>query len=304
VDDALALLLAGASPELEVLAVSTVGGNVGVARGTENARRILPVAWGSQPPPPIYPGSQSASEDAEQVHGSDGLGGAAEQYPPSAPASTEHAVAAFGRLVRARPGEISLVSLGPLTNVAQLVQQDPQGARLLREVVVMGGAFGVAGNVTPVAEYNIYADVDAAQVVCDSGLSLRWVPVNITQRCLLLEEQLSARLADATAEGLPRLRMAQAISQAYIHHHWLGFGERACILHDPVAVGAVLWPELFHAEPFRVDVETFGRLTRGMTVADFRPGDHRDRSVPNALVCLDVDHEEFVRRFLDRLCAA
>lgn len=302
-DDALALLLAGASPELEVLAVSTVGGNVSVVRGTENARRILPVAWGSQPPPPIFSGSQSASEDAEQVHGSDGLGGAAERYPASAPASTEHAVAAFGRLVRARPGEITLVALGPLTNIAQFVQQDLQGARLLREVVVMGGAFGVAGNVTPVAEYNIYADVDAAQVVCDSGLSLRWVPVNITHRCVLLEEQVTGRLAGAPQMESPRLRMAQAISRDYLHHHWLGFGERACILHDPVAVGAVLWPELFHAKPFRVDVETYGRLTRGMTVADFRPGDHRDRSIPNALICLDVDHEAFVRRFVDRLCA-
>ena len=303
-DDALALLLAGASPELEVLAVSTVGGNVGVARGTENAQRVLPVAWGSLPPPPIYSGSQRASEDAEQVHGSDGLGGAAERYPAAAPASAEHAVAACGRLARSRPGEITLVALGPLTNVAQFVQQDPQGARLLREIVVMGGAFGVAGNVTPVAEYNIYADVDAAQVVCDSGISLRWVPVNITHRCLLLEEQVTARLSDVPAEALPRLRMAQAISRDYIHHHELGFGERACILHDPVAVGAALWPELFHAEPFRVDVETYGRLTRGMTVADFRPGEHRERSAPNALICLDMDHREFVRRFVDRLCTA
>ncbi len=286
-----------------MLGVVTVGGNVHVDRATDNARRILPVAWGTRPPPPLFRGEQQAVEDAEAVHGSDGLGGGSRHYPPAAAVVEERGVAAIARLARSRPGEVTLVTLGPLTNVARLLQEDAAAAHLLREIVIMGGVFGEPGNVTPVAEFNIYADPEAAQAVCQAGLPTRWVPTNVTQRCLLRDDEVGRRLERAEPGALPRLHMAHAITDAYLRHHFEGFGERACFLHDPVAVGAVLWPELFRAEAHRVDVESFGQLTRGMTIADFRPGRHREARAPNGRICLDVEHEELVRRVMERLAS-
>jgi inosine-uridine nucleoside N-ribohydrolase len=303
VDDALALLLAGASPELEVLAVTTVAGNVSIARATENARRILPVAWTGIPIPPLYCGGGNAGASAEFVHGGDGLGGASllltgtgtPHYPPAAPVAGEDAAAALLHLAAARPGEINLIALGPLTNLAAALARDAETLRLLRRLVVMGGTFREPGNVTPMAEFNIFADPEAAQAVTRAGVPLTWVPLDVTHRCLLRPADLDA------LPPTPRVRFARDILGPITEFHARGHGEPACLLHDPLAVGAVLWPELIKTVPLRVEVETEGRLTRGMTVADFRPPGHRSPAVPNADVCLDVDAEAFVRRFLKRL---
>lgn len=303
VDDALALLLAAASPELEVLAVTTVGGNVSLEQATENARRIVPVAWGGRVAPPLHRGADAGLETAEYVHGHDGLGGVsgrvgedgAEAFPRTASLAPGAAHEAILAQVRSRPEQVTLVTLGPLTNVAAAFQQDPDAMRGVREVVIMGGAFRETGNTSPVAEFNIFADPESAQIVCDSGMRLRWLPLDVTQRCLLRPEHL---------EGLPetpRLRFARAIAAFYMDYHSHGYGERACFLHDPVAVAAVIWPELFHTELKRVDVEPFGALTRGMTVADFRKTANRATAAPNSRVTLGVNHEALLERLVPRL---
>lgn len=306
VDDALALLLAGASSELDVLAVTTVAGNVGLDRATENARRVLPVAWrGARGPlPPLYRGSAGGTETAESVHGEDGLGGAtglvdadeAALYPPAAPVTALDAADAILALAESRPNQVTLITLGPLTNLSLALRRRPEAARLLRRVVIMGGAFREPGNVTPLAEFNIYVDPGAAQAVCESGLPLTWVPLDVTHRCLLRGQSLVHLLPDTT-----RCRFARHITEFYMRHHARGYGEEACFLHDPLAVGAVLWPDLLKTVPLRVDVETEGRFTRGVTVADFRPAAYDPPVAPNAQVCLEVDAEAFVHRFLDRL---
>lgn len=304
VDDALALLLAASSPELEVLAVTTVAGNVSLDRATENARRVVALAWEDRTPPPIYRGAAGGEETAEEVHGIDGLGGAgllvgpdgAPLYPPSAPLHEAAAVEAILAAVDRRPGEVTLVTLGPLTNVAQALREAPEVMRAVREIVIMGGVFREAGNTGPVAEFNVFADPVSAQAVCDCGLPLRWVPLDVTHRCTLRRDQVDA---------LPERRRTPFIRHAlewYMRYHFEGFGEYAAFLHDPLAVGAVLWPELLEWTALRVDVETEGRLTRGMTVADFRPAAHRHGALPaNAQVALGVNAPEFMSRFIRRL---
>jgi purine nucleosidase len=296
VDDALALLLAGASSELEVLAITTVGGNVSVDCATENARRIVPLAWQGRPLPPIHRGLQRPCDDSSHVFGEDGLGGVGAHHPPSAPVTEGEAAPAIVALAEASPGEVTLITLGPLTNAAAAVALCPDLP--LREIVVMGGAFREAGNVTPAAEYNIYVDPEAAQVVCDSGVPQRWVPLDVTHRCLLRRSDL---------EGLtetPRARFCRDALEFHFAFHHRGYGEWGCFLHDPLAVGAVIWPELLTTTPLRVDVETEGRLTRGMTLGDMRPEAYRTGRPPNASVCLEVDGREFERRFLERLGAS
>jgi purine nucleosidase len=281
-----------------------VGGNIDVDVATENARRIVGLAWPQDRRPPIYRGFGGGEETAEEVHGIDGIGGAANAlgvdglplYPPSAPLEPEDAVEAILSRVQQRPGEITLITLGPLTNIAHALWQAPEVMRGIREIVIMGGVFREAGNTGPVAEFNIFVDPAAAQVVCDSGLPMRWVPLDATHRCKLTRDDL---------EALPFNRRTGFMRDAlpwYMDYHHEGFGEHAAFLHDPLAVGAVLWPELLQWTPLRVDVETEGRLTRGMTVADFRPVAHReDAPPPNAQVALEVDSAAFLRRFLDRV---
>lgn len=303
VDDALALLFAGACPELRVLAVTTVAGNVGLAQATENARRILPVAWGGEALPPLHPGVPREAVTAEHVHGADGIGGAAALvredgsplYPPSAPLGMGDAPEAILRLATQHPGEVTLITLGPLTNLAEAIRRNPQGVRSLRRVVILGGAFREPGNTGPVSEFNVFADPEAAQTVCDSGLPTLWVPLDVTHRCVLRRETLAA-LPDT-----PRAGMARDVAEFYIRYHVGGYGEPACFLHDPLAVAVAIWPDLVRTEPLRVNVETEGRFTRGMTVADFRPPAYRSPAAPNADVCLEVDAPAFLQRFVERL---
>jgi purine nucleosidase len=197
--------------------------------------------------------------------------------------------------VEQRPGEVILVALGPLTNVALALQHSPATMRHVREVVIMGGVFREPGNTGPVAEFNIFVDPEAAQVVCESGLRLRWIPLDVTHRCLLRQAHLE-RLP-----GSRRSDFARAIAEFYVDYHYQGYGEYACFLHDPVAISATIWPELFETEALRVDVETFGSLTRGMTVADLRPAAYRSAFTPNSQVALTVDQTTLVERIASRL---
>lgn len=304
-DDCLALLLAGASPELDVVGVTTAAGNVRIEQTTENARRILPIAWpGGQPP--LFRGNPSPAPTEKSVHGPDGLGGVSalrdgerDRFPPAAALSDEPAVSAISRVAREQAGRLVYVQLGPATNLAAALHADPELPDYLRELVVMGGAFREAGNITPFAEFNVWADPEAAQTVCNSGIPIRWVPMDATHRCLLTEQDLLA-LPDR-----PRVRLAKAALRTYLEYHRTVEGIASCYLHDPLAVGSLLWPELLEWTDLRVDVELKGEYTRGMTVADFRRGRRSPPPTPNARVALGISAEAaalFKERFLDRLC--
>ena len=304
VDDALALLLALRSPELELVAVTTAAGNVGLEATTRNAllllelggRPDLPVHAGETPPP------ERALVTAADVHGGDGLGGITAltdaagrpRYPAGHRAPDPiPAVEAIPRYARARPDEITLIAIGPLTNVARAAERDPEGLRRLGEIVVMGGAFRCPGNVTPVAEFNIFVDPAAAQTVLDLGVPLRFVPLDVTERVMVRPGDLNKPAAGRLAGFLRDL----------LEHTFRFYTDRvgcpACHLHDPLAVAAVIRPDLLRFRDAFVAVETTGEVTRGMTVADLR--EWLDRPAPNCAFAEAVDAESAREFVLERL---
>jgi inosine-uridine nucleoside N-ribohydrolase len=312
IDDALAVLLALASPHASVEAITTVAGNVSIDHATRNLLRILEVA---QPVP--VPRSARGAEapltralvTAGPVHGDDGLGNLDRFVEPDgqlryrAPALTlEMSDGAdliletadrFGR-------ELVVIALGPLTNLALALQRDAKRLARVRRIVVMGGAVTVPGNVTPAAEFNFYVDPEAAAAIFNAGLPLELVPLDVTRRVLLRQGELAERLGRCSS------RVARFVSDFTLH----GFAfsaeseEAGIALHDPLAVGVALDPSLVGFEPLHIEVECEGRITRGMSVADRRPrGAHRKRR-PNCQVALSVDAPRFLSLFLDRLCPA
>jgi purine nucleosidase/pyrimidine-specific ribonucleoside hydrolase len=312
IDDALALLLAFGSPECSVEAITTVAGNVPVDRCTRNVFRVLEAAQPGRRPvvaqgvatPLVRP-----LVSAVDVHGGDGLGNL-DRYknPDGTPRYGEPSVA-LSRLdapdlileMAARfHDELVVVALGPLTNVAVALRQDPGRMRRVRRLVVMGGAVAVPGNVTPAAEFNFYVDPEAAAYVLAGGLPIELISLDVTCRVILqrtvLEERIASLpnplrgfIADFTRKGFD--------SAAEI-------GESGIILHDPLAVGVALDPSLVTFEPFHVEIECAGTLTRGMSLADRRPIPAARKAPANCRVATSVDTPRFLSLFLERLCPA
>jgi inosine-uridine nucleoside N-ribohydrolase len=286
-DDAIALLLALASPELELLGVTTVAGNQTLEKTTANAIRVLDfvgrddvtVAAGADRPLVRDPFV------AAYVHGETGLDGP-DLPPPQREPLPLHAV----DFLAERVAGATLVAVGPLTNVALLLARHPE-ARPGR-IVLMGGSIGL-GNVTPAAEFNIWADPEAAARVFASGLDLTMVGLDVTHQALLL---------DAGAERLRASgRTGQMVAELYdffhrFHRDTYGFGGSP--IHDAVAVAHVLRPELMETKRCRVAIECGSELTRGRTVVDLwgRTGEE-----PNAHVGVGIDGRAFVRLLLERL---
>lgn len=311
VDDALALLLGLLSPELQVEAITTVCGNVSVDMATRNVFRVLSLL-AEKPWPPVARGAdrplKNELKTAAAVHGEDGLGNLERyQLPDSSPRypdpeilpAPQGAIPLLFNLLDRFPGEISLIALGPLTNLAQAILRDPGRMQQVREIILMGGAMGVPGNVTPVAEFNIYTDPEAAQIVFRSGLPLTVVPLDVTRqvrltRKAILEEiqplgtRIGQFIVDSTAYSLELFERIEEIP--------------AITLHDPLAVGVAVDPSLLNLKPLFVDVEIQGEMTRGMTVADLRPIAADLKAKPNARVARAVDGKRFLNLFRERLC--
>lgn len=308
-DDAMAIALALTSPEVEVRALTVVGGNVTPAQGLENALRIaslagrcdIPVAGGA--PRPLA----QKLITAEFVHGKNGLGDI------ELPASKCTADRRFGpdliiEMVRANPGQITLVPVGPLTNIALAVLKDPGIVPLVKEVVIMGGSI-TEGNVTAAAEANIYNDPEAAQVVFHAGWKLTMVGLDVTHKTRFRPPHLE-RLARTHGT----LNDFATKVMKFLMDLSAKFGEDGTPMHDPLAMGVAIDPSFVKTRRMRVDVETRGEFTRGATVGnrynavehnELR-GDHYvmtgiDRLEPNADVAVEVDAERFLSFFIDRL---
>ncbi len=313
IDDALALILALRSPELQVEAVTTVCGNVGVDLATRNALRVLEVAAPAAPPAVARGADRPLARPlhtAAHVHGEDGLGnldrclepnGAPRYREPRGHPAPIPAHEVLLDAARRAPGAFTLITLGPLTNVARALRRDPAAMRGLRRLVVMGGAAAVPGNVTPVAEFNVWADPEAARAVLESGLSITLVGLDVTQQVRLLPEMIAARFGPR-ADPVSRLvcDMAPAI---------LAFSQGAgrppgIVLHDPLAVAAACDPTLLRTERLCVRVETRGEHTAGMTVVDRRPGAGGHAGEPVVDVAVAVDAARALGMVLDRLAPA
>lgn len=298
-DDAVAVLLALASPELEVLGITTVAGNVPLHRTAVNARTVRELA--NRPGVPVLAGCdrplRGALVTAEEVHGATGLDGI-ELPEPVLPLDPRHAADFIVEQAMARPkGAVTLVPVGPLTNVAAAMQREPRLAAHLGGIVLMGGAIGL-GNTTPAAEFNIYVDPEAAEIVFASGAALTMLGLDVTHQAV----STAARRRAIAALGTRVARVVAAWLEFYDRHDSLRYDMDGGPLHDPCAVAYVLWPELFRGKRCHVAIETEGRLTRGRTVVDWWPNKARPSGhAPNCLVIDRIDAEEFFRRLTERL---
>jgi pyrimidine-specific ribonucleoside hydrolase len=289
-DDAIALLLALASPELELLGVTTVAGNQTLDKTTANALRVLefvgrgdvPVAAGADQP--------LARElfTAPYVHGESGLDGPDLPEPQGAPVE-QHAVDFLAERILGSARPVTLVPVGPLTNIALLLARYPEAAENVERIVIMGGAIA-EGNVTPAAEFNIYVDPEAAWRVFRSDLPVTMIGLDVTHRALMTDAH-AERLRGSGDAG----RMVAELYDFFVEYHRRTYGNEGAPIHDAVAVAQVLRPGIVKTLHRHVDVDCESQLCRGRTVVDLW---HRTGSEPNADVGVDIDAEGF----LDLLC--
>ena len=266
-DDAVAILLALASPELNVLGITAVAGNVPLALTARNICQVLELAGRTNLP--VYAGAaqplQRKLVTAEHVHGSTGLDGPT--LPAPAMQLAEGDAADFiVRTVRAQPAStVTLCALGPLTNLALALSRAPDIAHRLQQIVLMGGGCFEGGNITPAAEFNIFVDPHAASQVLASGAPIVMMPLDVTHQVLTTQ----ARLAGLRAVGT-RCAVAVADMLAYFERFDVEkYGTDGGPLHDPCVVADLLQPSLFSGRLINVEVETTSELTIGMTVADW-----------------------------------
>ena len=293
-DDAVALLLAFASPELEVVAVTTVAGNVPLELTANNARRVCELAGRAEmavyagcPRPILEP-----LETAEHVHGTTGLDGA-DLPEPTMPLAPGHAVDALVERLKRSEGEVTVAALGPLTNLALAVVKEPRIVPRIREIVLMGGAMG-PGNVTPAAEFNIHTDPHAAQVVFTCGAPLTMIGLDVTRQAVATPERVKA----IRAVGRPAAAAVAGILDLHLERRAGRPGARGAALHDPCVIAYLVRPELFEWRPMHVAVETASRLTLGQTVVDRWAVSGKP---PNANVVVSIDADGFFRLLTERL---
>ncbi len=266
IDDAVAICSALFDPRLEVMAVTATAGTIHAERATANVRAIIELL-----DPPRYPRLGAASPmagapviDDLELHGPDGLAGL--ELPVSGRQHEHPSEKVIAEIIRLNPGEVTIVCLGPLTNLARVINREPSLITDIGRVVISGGAVTHPGNVTPAAEFNMYFDPESAQAVFHSATTKSLVPLDVTQQVMFsldLIEKLP--LKSTRAGGF----LHRVLPFAFRKHHQL-LGREAIPLYDPVALLAVTEPELFTWQEMAADVETTGRLTRGTTVFDRR----------------------------------
>jgi len=295
IDDAVALAIALFDPRLDVLAVTATGGNVDPAQATANARTIVGLL-----DPPRLPRIGVAAHDVPlpdrgtSLHGSDGLGGA--DLPQARLHGGHPSEKVILEIVKAHPGEVTILALGPLTNLARMIAREPSLAELVGEVVISGGtAFG-RGSTTPVADFNFFANPAAARHVIREPMTKTLVPLETTAQVVLgfdLLEQLPSESSRAGA------MLHRVLPHAFRAHRQI-LGTEGICLHDVVALVSLLHPELFERATVGADVETGGELTTGMLVVDRRSGNRWKRNV-DLLVEVDAAAvHDCILRGLDR----
>ncbi len=293
-DDAMALLLALASPELELLGVSTVHGNQTLERTTANALRVLEfagsdlaVAAGADRPLLRDPAV------AAEVHGETGLDGPDLPPPASAPVA-EHAVEFLAERLRASASPVTLVPTGPLTNVALLLATRPEAAERIERIVLMGGAIA-EGNVTPAAEFNIWGDPEAAARVFASGLDVTMIGLDVTHRALMTAEHAERLRAAGRVGG-----MVAELWEFYSRFHRRIYDLGGTPVHDAMAVAHVIRGDLVQTRHLNVEVDCASELCRGRTVVDVWG---RTGRAPNAHVGVDVEADAFLELLVERIAS-
>jgi purine nucleosidase len=296
-DDAVAILLALACPdELEVLGITAVAGNVPLALTEKNARIICELA--GRPDIRVFAGCAEPLTrklvTAEHVHGKTGLDGP--QLPtPSIPLQSQHGVDFIIETLRAQDtGSVTLCVLGPMTNIATALQRAPDIVPKVAEIVLMGGAYFEVGNITPTAEFNIYVDPEAADIVFKSGIALTVLPLDVTHKALTSAARVQAFRDMGTEPG----RMVAEWTDFFKRFDKEKYGSQGAPLHDPCVIAWLLQPGLFKGRKINVEIETQSALTLGMTVADWWGVTDR---APNALFIGDIDADGFFALLTKRI---
>ena len=294
VDDALTFLLALSSPEIKLEALTTTQGNVTVDKATRNALAVLELAGAGHIP--VAQGSAlplvQPLRASDLVHGKSGVGNSKLSEPGNQPVA-QHAVDFLIDKVLAEPAEISIFPIGPLTNIAMAIRKETRFAESVKELVIMGGAIREGGNISPLAEFNIYVDPHAAHIVFHSGIPITLIPLDVTHKCILKQEHIDRLLKIKSP-------ISKFISDAM--HDYMEFslerGQAGCALHDPLTLATILAPELLTLKEYYVDVDISGSISMGNTFADFFSISKRP---VNMKVAMDVRGDDFVELFLQQM---
>jgi inosine-uridine nucleoside N-ribohydrolase len=315
VDDAIAIFLALRSPELHVEAVTPVCGNVPLSLTLPNALRLVEIAGRTDIPVAAGAATPLVRRlvTAKYAHGNNGLGGVDFPEAKLKPVS-ETATELIRRIVRSNPREISIVAIGPLTNVATVLKSDPTIAPLIKSIVIMGGSLS-GGNITPAAEFNFYVDPEAARIVFDSGIPLTMVGLDVTRKVIIREEQVRA----LEAAQNPVSQAAGKILRANLDRLSKTGNANGFAMHDPLTVAQLVDPSVVTLKDYFVEIETTGELTAGQSLGYAHGPVRRSPPLetgqpaadspeaefkPNAKVAVDVDPDKFFHLLLARLTAS
>jgi len=295
IDDALAILLTLASPELSLEGLSVVHGNCSVDQAVTNALSILELAQASHLPvakgcelPLVQP-----SLLAPETHGDTGIGYAKLPRPQSKLIG-RHGSDFLIEKIMSNPGEITLVAIGPLTNVALAIRQEPRIVSALKELIIMGGAIRHEGNTTALAEFNTYVDPHAAHIVFHAGIPTTLVPLDVTYQCVLTKLDVD-RLLQIDS---PLTHFVAEATRFYMEFHDEYQGVVGCVINDPLALALTFAPELCDYQELPVDVDISGGVSMGKTIADFY---NYTKKPTNMKVALGVRPRDFIELFLERM---
>ncbi|HSL46116.1 MAG TPA: nucleoside hydrolase [Anaerolineales bacterium] len=295
IDDALAILFALASPELAVEGLSIVHGNCSLEQATRNALAVLELANASHVPvavgcklPLVQP-----SLLAPETHGATGLGYANLPEPRAMPIG-QHGVDFLIEKILASPGKITLVAIGPLTNIALAIRQEPRIVHALKELIVMGGAIRSEGNTTALAEFNTYVDPHAAQIVYHAGIPTTLVPLDVTYQCILTPDDVNRLLKTES----PITQFVADATRFYMEFHDEYQKINGCVINDPLALALTFAPELCAYQELPVDVDLSGGISMGKTVADFY---NYGKKPANMRVAMGVRARNFIDLFIARI---
>lgn len=295
IDDALAFILLKAMPEISLQAITTTHGNTTVQKCTENALKLVelldlqnvPVAVGAQEP------LVKKLSVAEETHGDTGLGHAILPTASVHPVATNAANLIID-IVNANPGEITILTIGPVTNLALALLKEPSLRKKIKNVVAMAGTIHYPGNATPSSEYNVFCDPEAFDILLRSGIDLTIVPLDVTYKCLFTKVHIE-RLSGAREDIRTFIDRSTAF---YMEFHAEYQGIEGCAINDPLAAAILVKPELVTFRDYYVDIELHGEFTTAKISADHFSA---TGNPPNAKVAMEVDVEGFMDFFIERV---
>ena len=295
-DDAVALLLALASKELEILGITCVAGNVPLSLTSENARKILELTRYTEIP--IFAGADRPIKrtlvTAEHVHGKTGIDGPVLEKPKIKLQSKEAIEFIIETILSYPKDEITLCTLGPLTNIGLAFQREPRIKTLIKEIIMMGGGFFEGGNITPAAEFNIYVDPEAAAEVLVSGIPITMLPLDVTHKALTSRSRIESFRKIGNKAGIATAEMLDFFERFDVEK----YGSEGGPLHDPNVITYLLRPEFYEGKYVNVEIEVGSDLTRGMTVVDWWNVTTRKK---NVYYIDKVKDEEFFNFLIERI---